>query len=177
MDGIKINDIHSGASPHLWYFVDCVLESSPVWWASSVATCCPCRPSLLKKKNTTKYHEWGDAPDCSITAKQSLICARAWLSLLLVVGIRLDGRPLMFLQKGRPRDERQRDEVSAGLHEVQRVVEAEGQLGHRQRRNSRLVRWVPICTCEEITYGCRKGSVVFWGHQPVLPDLQPELAI
>ena len=63
------NWIHSGASPHSWYFVECVLENYPGWWAHTVATYCPSRPSQLSKKIITKHHEWGDAQDYSYHRK------------------------------------------------------------------------------------------------------------
>ena len=62
-------NLHSGASSHSWYFVECVFESFPGWWANTVATYCPSRPSQLTKKNTRKYHEWLDALDCRLTQK------------------------------------------------------------------------------------------------------------
>ena len=57
------------ASPHLWHFVECVLENSPGWWAYTVATSCLSRPTQLSKKTITKYHKWGDAPDCSLKCR------------------------------------------------------------------------------------------------------------
>ena len=38
------------ASPCVLHFVECVLEILPGWWADTVATYCPSRPSQLTKK-------------------------------------------------------------------------------------------------------------------------------
>ena len=64
--------LHSGASPRSWYFVECVLENCPGWWADTVATYCPRRPPQLIKKNMTNKNITNEcmyAPDCKFHKK------------------------------------------------------------------------------------------------------------
>ena len=46
-------------------FVDLDLGSSPGWWATTVATCCPFRMVEHPKSNSTQPSRLPDAPDCS----------------------------------------------------------------------------------------------------------------
>ena len=53
MLGRKISEIQRYAPIHSQGFKDEDLGSSPGWWAASVGTYCPSRPSQLTKKNIT----------------------------------------------------------------------------------------------------------------------------
>ena len=56
--------VQSGASGERLGWVDLDLESSPGWWAASVATYCPSRMVEHPKSNSTQPSRSPDAPDC-----------------------------------------------------------------------------------------------------------------